>query len=165
MNDFSTRASIELFIIENAATDAYSPHIASISDALFRHLLHVITDRYQMPFNSVFSQIAFVISQYKLDFQVGQALHFYRLTFLSDKKTPEDAHSIRLRMGVLSLLCDICYGDKTMVAGDVQQYALKNTRPERVHTERFNRMRFSIVENHLDQEFLIGISEIQPDHP
>ena len=164
MNDFSTRESIEQFIIDNANSDAYLPHIASKSDALFRHLLHVITDRFQMPFNSVFSQIAFVISQYKLDFQVGQALHFYRLYFLSDKKAADDAHSLRLRMGILSLMCDICYDEKTLVSGDIQQYALKNTRPERVHTERFNRMRFSIIENHLDQEFFIGISEIQPAH-
>jgi len=164
MNDFSTRESIEQFIIDNANSDAYLPHIASKSDALFRHLLHVITDRFQMPFNSVFSQIAFVISQYKLDFQVGQALHFYRLFFLSDKKAVDDAHSLRLRMGILSLMCDICYDEKTLVSGDIQQYALKNTRPERVHTERFNRMRFSIIENHLEQEFFIGISEIQPAH-
>ena len=37
MNDFSTRESIEQFIIDNANSDAYLPHIASKSDALFRH--------------------------------------------------------------------------------------------------------------------------------
>lgn len=67
MTETLTHTSAEN-IIERLSTDENDPRqMAEICDSLFQHLLDHATEAFRMPFNTVFSQLAFITSQFKVE--------------------------------------------------------------------------------------------------
>lgn len=150
-------------ILESLSTEKKDPRqMSEICDSLFHHLLDHATDAYRMPFNTVFSQIAFINSQLKVDPPRARTLHYYRLNHL---RQPEksDAQSLKIRLGILSLLNDVVFGTKTDRFADLQTYALRNARSPKTYTGAIREMRFSITETHLEEGYFLGWNEDDPD--
>jgi len=166
MNDQFSHESIEGYV-SNIYRDNLSESINKYEklDALYRSLLSGITDGYKMPFNTVFSQVAFIISQLKVEGKIAQALHHYRINFLQNETTnpEEQANELRMRIGIISLLNDLAYEGESERFKEEQLFAFRHTRKQRLHTEYIQHLRFSITENQLINGKLVGYSELEPE--
>ncbi|HQP77292.1 MAG TPA: AAA domain-containing protein [Saprospiraceae bacterium] len=162
MTETLTHTSAEN-IIERLSTDENDPRqMAEICDSLFQHLLDHATEAFRMPFNTVFSQLAFITSQFKVEHTRTRALHYYRLNHLHhpDKS---DVENLKIRRGILSLLNDMVFGTKTERFADLQTYALRYARSPKNYSGVVREMRFSITEAHLEEGFFLGWNEDDPD--
>jgi len=162
MKELITHDSVESYLLQLPQQALSKEDFSQMCNTLFRHLLHLITDGYRMPFNSVFSQIAFIVSEYKINYKVSQALHYYRIFLLNDAHSNRDNDLQNVQIGILSMLNDIAFGKVTSLLSTYQKEAKKVVKPTRLHTEIIPHVRFSILEDHLDEGYFTGCSELEP---
>ena len=82
MNDQFSHDSIEQYItnIYGDGDIDFNQKNAAL-DALYKNLMSFVTDAFKIPFNTIFSQVAFVPSHLQLAGRWVQALHAYRINF------------------------------------------------------------------------------------
>lgn len=165
MNDNFSHEAVEHYLSNLYSADPAEDGLCEKCDNLFRNLLHQVTDTYKMPFNTVFSQVAFISSQLRAEGKVTQALHHYRLYFLQNNQpgSGDPVHEHRIRVGILSILCDLVYDTATERFAEEQMFVFRHTKKQRQHTEFIPYLRFSIVKNQLENGILSGLSELEPD--
>jgi len=158
--------SIELYIT-NIYSDAEleDAHKNEKLDALYKSLMSFVTDAFKIPFNTIFSQVAFVSSHLKLEGRLAQAFHFYRINFLSKGNAGMEMDSgiqLKVRVGILSLLCDSIFNVKSEALTEEQLFAFKHTKTPRQHTEFVPYIRFSVSSLSLEHGFFMGLNEHDP---
>ena len=165
MNDQFSHDSIEQYItnIYGDGDIDFNQKNAAL-DALYKNLMSFVTDAFKIPFNTIFSQVAFVSSHLKLEGRLVQAFHFYRINFLSQGNAGMEMDSgiqLKVRVGILSLLCDSIFNVKSEALTEEQIFAFKHTKTPRQHTEFVPYISFSVSSLSLEQGFFMG-AQVQP---
>lgn len=128
-------------------------------DSLFRVLLNEYTDPFLIPFNTIFAQLAFAISQLELDSNTSFILHFYRKNFLNKIVGTDDFDELQLKTGALDILAAAVFkiGHPFFKKEIAFCYSIANTgRDKEVY---YSYRRFLIQSAHLEDNLLRGIDE------
>lgn len=147
-------------------SDQSSPQQADQLDKLFLYLLSNYTDTFLIPFNSIFAQLSFAISQLKIFPAEAYALHYYRIHFLQHKEMVEkkvEIDQIRMRLGAIKILADAIHPALFETGSEDRAYVLSLVRNQQVHDEFIPSVRFAIQLIEADCATFYGMDEDRPE--
>lgn len=166
MNNSHSHSTIEQYLQVKPDSTGYSYTAqADRLDTLFKNLLNFVTDGFKIHFNSVFAQVAFIASHLKLEPAVAYAFHHYRIVYLDSKNqahTHTEEEKIQIRTGIISMLNDAIFGEKTQHLQALQKSAIASIIKPKNHTAFVGKSRMVVTKVIDDTSVFYGYEERDP---
>jgi DNA replication ATP-dependent helicase Dna2 len=157
---FTLATTLDAILHSEQDTDVKTDQL----DKLFLYLLSEYTDSFLIPFNSVFAQLSFAISQLKLKSAEAYILHYYRINIMhhGQAEMSSDIDPVAIRVGVIRILAEAINPFLLTVGKAELSYALNKIHSRKLHDEYLSSVRFAIQRIDDDFESMYGIDESRP---